>query len=179
MFTKTIIFLTILLMPLIQIELKNNKGEKTRIKNFENYEATVLWFISPECPLCQNYTLTIKKLQEKFGQKVRFIAIVSGKDFSIKDLENFKREYKMNIEVLFDEEKKLVKHLGASITPEVFVYDKKSKLVYSGRIDNWAYAPGKTRTVITKHELSDVLQKLNDGKIVPFHKTQAVGCFIE
>jgi hypothetical protein len=72
-----------------------------------------------------------------------------------------------------------VKHLAASITPEVFVYDKTSKLVYSGRIDNWAYAPGKTRTVITKNELADVLQKLSEGKNVSFHKTQAVGCFIE
>jgi thiol-disulfide isomerase/thioredoxin len=166
-------------MPLVQIELKNSKGEKTKIKNFENYEATVLWFISPECPLCQNYTLTIKNIQQKYNSKIRFIGIVSGKDFTSKEIENFKKEYGIKIEILFDEEKKLVKHIGASITPEVFVYDKTSKLVYSGRIDNWAYAPGKTRTVITKHELADVLQKLNEGKIVPFHKTQAVGCFIE
>lgn len=179
MFTKTIIFLTILLMPLVQIELKNNKGEKTKIKDFEKYQATILWFISPECPLCQNYTLTIKKFQKKYNSKIRFIGIVSGKDFTANDIEKFKREYQIKIEVLFDEEKKLVKHLGASITPEVFVYDKSSKLVYSGRIDNWAYAPGKTRTVITKNELADVLHKLNEGKIVPFHKTQAVGCFIE
>lgn len=179
MFTKTIIFLTILLMPLVQIELKNNKGEKTRIKDFGKYHATILWFISPECPLCQNYTLTIKKFQEKYNSKIRFIGIVRGKDFTIEDIEKFKREYQIKIEVLFDEEKKLVKHLAASITPEVFVYDKTSKLVYSGRIDNWAYAPGKTRTVITKNELADVLQKLSEGKNVSFHKTQAVGCFIE
>jgi hypothetical protein len=28
-------------MPLVQIELKNNKGEKTRIKDFGKYHATI------------------------------------------------------------------------------------------------------------------------------------------
>jgi hypothetical protein len=51
-------------------------------------------------------------------------------------------------------------------------------LVYSGRIDNWAYELGKKRTVITSHDLENVLQNLSAGKEVKPFQTKAVGCFI-
>lgn len=180
MFLKPILFvLTLLSLPLVQIELTNLKGQKIKIQQFDQYKATVVWFLSPDCPLCQNYTLTIKKLQEKHGKQIRIIGIVSGKNSSIQEILNYQNEYQLTINILRDEEKKLSKLLNASITPEVFVFNQKQKLVYSGRIDNWAYAPGKKRTVITQHELEDVLGKLCKNQDVTYFKTKAVGCFIE
>ncbi|MFY8021188.1 MAG: redoxin domain-containing protein [Bacteroidia bacterium] len=180
MFLKALLFvLTLISLPLVRVELKNLDGQKTRIQQFDQYKASVLWFISPDCPLCQNYTLTIKKIQEKYGKQIRIIGIVSGKQTSIQDIKKFKKEYQIDISVLLDEEMKLCKLLGASITPEVFVFNKKQELVYSGRIDNWAYALGRKRTVITQHELDDVLGKLCHNQEVSYFKTKAVGCFIE
>jgi thiol-disulfide isomerase/thioredoxin len=180
MFLKLIITLITFASPsLVQIELKSLQNKSVYINNFEQFDATTLWFISPECPLCQNYTLTIKNIKKKYGNSVRVIGIVSGKYFSIKEVEQFKKDYNIELDVYFDYDKKLAKYLGASITPEVFVFNKKSELVYSGRIDNWAYAPGKKRAVITKHELDDVLLQLKQGTKFTYFKTQAIGCFIE
>jgi hypothetical protein len=68
--------------------------------------------------------------------------------------------------------------MQATITPEVFVMNQKKEIVYSGRIDNWAYELGKKRTVITEHDLANVLENLNKGIVVKPYQTKAVGCFI-
>jgi thiol-disulfide isomerase/thioredoxin len=96
-------------------------------------QTAVYVFISPECPLCQNYTKTLNAFHQTYASKqIALVAIVPGK-----------------------------------------------ALVYAGRIDNWAYAPGRKRTIITEHDLRNALNAYVAGKPVPVSKTKAVGCFIE
>ena len=81
--------------------------------------------------------------------------------------------------LLRDPENKLVKALGATITPEVFVLNGQYEVMYSGRIDNWAYELAKKRKLITAHDLQDALEAMLAGKKVIVTQTKAVGCFIE
>ncbi|MBP8250143.1 MAG: hypothetical protein KAX72_08570, partial [Chitinophagales bacterium] len=80
---------------------------------------------------------------------------------------------------IFDEQSSLVNQLQASITPESFIVDNKGKVVYSGAIDNWAVDLGQKRQVITEFYVRDVLYALLSGSKIPYHKTTAVGCYIE
>ena len=80
---------------------------------------------------------------------------------------------------LIDENKHLVNALKARITPEVFVFNSHCQLTYSGRIDNWAYAPVKTRPNANIHDLKNQLQQLMHKQNIPYTSKTAIGCFIE
>ena len=162
------------------MSLKNLEGKYEFIGNFNKKKAYVIFFLSPECPLCQSYSLTIKQLYEKYHTKeIAFAAIVPGTEYSLLKIVEYRNGYGLkNIPFFLDPNYAFSKQTKASITPEVFVLNQESKLVYSGRIDNWAYELGKKRTVITSHDLENVLQNLSIGKTVQPYQTKAVGCFI-
>ena len=162
------------------MSLKNLEGKYEFIGNFNKKKAYVIFFLSPECPLCQSYSLTIKKLHEKFkSQGIDFVAIIPGTEYSLLKIVEYRNGYGLkNIPFYLDPNYAFAKQSKASITPEVFVLNQNNHLVYSGRIDNWAYELGKKRAVITSHDLEIVLQNLSAGKEVKPYQTKAVGCFI-
>lgn len=162
----------------IQIETLDSK--KTSIDHYSDYKATVIYFLSPECPLCQSYSLNINQLKSQFESKgFRFLGIVSGTYFSKTEVRSFIKEYKLNIPIYMDVKAAFAKQLDATITPEVFVLGKSKETLYSGRIDNWAYELSRKRKVITEHNLLDALNAINKRQKIKTTKTKAVGCYIE
>ncbi|MFN5920890.1 MAG: redoxin domain-containing protein [Bacteroidota bacterium] len=143
-------------------------------------QTAVYVFISPECPLCQNYTKTLNAFHQTYASKqIALVAIVPGKAYTSKQVADFARTYKVKFSVFIDENKKLTRYFKATITPEAFLFVPDKGLVYAGRIDNWAYAPGRKRTIVTEHDLRNALDAYVAGKPVPVSKTKAGGCFIE
>jgi thiol-disulfide isomerase/thioredoxin len=162
------------------MSLKNLEGKFEFVGNSNKKKAYVILFLSPECPLCQSYSLTIKQLYEKYQTKeIAFAAIVPGTDYSLSKIVEYRNGYGLkNIPFYLDPNYAFAKQSKATITPEVFVLNQNNQLVYRGRIDNWAYELGKKRAVITSHDLEIVLQNLSIGKTVQPYQTKAVGCFI-
>ena len=146
----------------------------------EKRPLSVLLFLSPECPLCQNYAPTIQKIQDSFPEeKVKFFGIVSGEFYSRESILKYKLKYGIDMPILFDPKIRLADYLDATTTPEAVVINDKEKVVYIGAIDNWAISLGQKRLEATAHYLRDALaNSLNDVKVNP-SKTKAVGCFIE
>jgi peroxiredoxin len=163
-----------------QITLYGTKGERTTDSQLMEGKATVFYFLSPECPLCQSYSLTIKQLFERFSTKgIHMVGIIPGTDYTNLDISTFKHHYGLPIPLWKDEAFKLAKKYNATITPEVVVVDAKGKVLYQGRIDNWAYELAKKRKVITEHNLQDALENIIQNKPVRVPRTKAVGCYIE
>ncbi len=166
--------------PLHTIPLTNLKNQSTTLAFSPQTKATVIYFLSPECPLCQSYTLTINQLAKTYQNKgIAFVGVVPGKDYSIASILHYKRNYQLSIPLLVDPQLKLTKTLGATITPKAFVISNQQKVLYKGRIDNWAYELGKKRKVITEHNLKDALEALLHHQAIKVTQTKAVGCFIE
>ena len=137
-----------------------------------------LVFISPECPLSQNYMLTLNHLQIKFDGKLTVIGIFPGSAFKDDVYLNFEKKYGVIFKLLKDEKKLLVKKLGASITPEVFLLDSSRQVIYSGAIDDWVVSLGKKRKNISEHFLNDAMEQSFAGQQVQPARTKAIGCFI-
>jgi thiol-disulfide isomerase/thioredoxin len=143
-------------------------------------KVSVLVMISPECPLCQSYSRTLNLLYNKYkSQDVKFYGVVPGKTFEKEAVQQYIEQYRIAFPVWFDPNLIFTRNVGASKTPEVFVYNNKFELQYSGRIDNWAFEPGKKRKVITEHNLDETLQSLLAGKMIKIKRTEAIGCYIE
>ena len=163
-----------------KIMLVNSNVQTSTIQVITQRKPTVFIFISPECPLCQSYTLTINQLIKKYANiGIQFLGIVPGTDFSSEQVLSFNRTYKSTLPIWFDKQLKLTQAIGAKITPEVFFVSNNGKLLYSGRIDNWAYELSKKRKVITQHDLINALESYIHHKPITITKTKAIGCFIE
>ena len=158
--------------------LKTTDGKDFKIDPVAN-TASVIVFLLPDCPASQNYTLSLNQFSEKYAaNKVAFYGVFPA--FVKKDeIVEFQKEYHIKFPLLMDDKQSLTNALHAHVAPGVFVLDQRGTVVYSGRIDDWMYAVGKKRTVITHHELQDALDAIVQGKKVVISKTQAVGCIID
>lgn len=139
---------------------------------------TLFIFLSPDCPLCRNYSGTLDSIYNQYKNKVQVYGIIPGKAYSDEEVKQFIHEYNIQFPLLTDSDKKLTAYLHATVTPQVILLDDKFQLVYKGAIDNWLQSLGKQRVKATQFFLSDALQQSTSDKTVLVKRTRAVGCRI-
>ena len=165
---------------LFEIKLDDINEKKHSISNIESNVLSVFYFLAPECPLSQNYTKSINEIYTEFStQKVMFYGVFCGRVYSNKEMMSFVSDYDIEMICLKDEKYELSSILNAKITPEVFVLDNTGRVVYSGKIDNWAESLGVKRQVVTKFFLKDALKQYLNNEPILINKTEAVGCILE
>jgi len=176
-----IFFLTLTSHLKAQFIFSNDTINNTEIhRNDSSIKANVYFFLSPECPLCRSYTSTINELYSRYQTKgFNFIGVITGTQFSTYCIEEFKNRYHLKPTIIIDANKKITNQLKATITPEVVVVGTNGYTLYSGRIDDWAYALGKKRKHITDHSLVNALEDILNERIIKNPKTIAIGCYIE
>jgi peroxiredoxin len=135
-------------------------------------------FLSPECPLCQNYSLALNDLQEKFETDLDILGIFPGKAYDQEAYQGFRDKYHIRFPLLTDTSFGLVKQLSARVTPEVFLMDTGWKILYHGAIDNWVTALGKHRNKATEHYLEDGIGEYLRKSPILVKETKPVGCYI-
>ncbi|MDP5172296.1 MAG: redoxin domain-containing protein [Bacteroidia bacterium] len=141
---------------------------------------TVFIFLSPECPLCENYSATLKTLRAQFPEEeVSFVGIFSGQWYSRDEIQHFLARYQPPVKVVLDPRYQLQALFQATVTPEAVVVNRSGKVEYQGKIDNWIVSLGKKRTVVNQLYLQDALAALLKGEEPAIRQTEAVGCFIE
>lgn len=139
----------------------------------------VVLFLSPSCPICQYYALPLREMAQDYSPRgVEFEALVPGRQFSAEQDAAFRRTYELPFAVLPDLGGQHYT-LGASVTPEVFVFDRTGKQVYTGRIDDSYAAIGKRRSRARTHELRDALDALLLGETVKVSHAPPIGCLIQ
>lgn len=158
------------------VKLKDIKNKTTSIDSGE--KNTAILFLGTDCPITQKYISRIREIVEEFKPTTAFYGVFP-KQFTVKEIKDFKKEYKIEFTLLSDNEMELAKHLGATVTPEVFLLDKDFNLQYQGAIDNWFYELGKSRLNTTENYLIDALTAVAKGKTPSISKTEAIGCFIQ
>jgi hypothetical protein len=141
-------------------------------------KATVLIFVSCDCPISNRYAPEIRRLHAKFAPKgIKFWLVYPNGDETSNAIRQHTNDYQIPCPVLRDPQHAVVKQSKATITPEAVVYIASGKAVYRGRIDNRYVVLGKERPHATQHDLDATLQAILDGKPVPASHP-AVGCYI-
>jgi len=164
----------------ISIQVNNLKDEAFNWESLNHNKATVFIFISPECPLCENYSVTFNDLQKKYeDRQIQLIGIVPGKYYSVQQVDSFLNKYQMNLEVLMDTEYAFCNYFEAKVTPEVFVLNAEKETIYQGKIDNWIHALGIKRSVVNELYLQDAIEAILNNTEPNIKKTEAIGCLIE
>jgi len=136
-------------------------------------------FLSPECPLCKNYTTVLNKISQDFSlDSFVIIGIVSGRSYSPEDVNSFKKEFLVDFQLFIDPAKKLTNYLEATITPEVVLMSEKGKLIYRGAIDDWVTDLGKNKIRPEKEYLRLAVTQYINHQPISIKKTKPKGCYI-
>ncbi|MBN8854367.1 MAG: redoxin domain-containing protein [Sphingobacteriales bacterium] len=138
----------------------------------------VVVFLSPECPLCRNYTLTLNQLYKQYGDHVRFTGIVPGKAYTAADVKEFTDKYKITWPVYIDTGKTISTALQAKVTPEAYLLRGQKKVYYHGSIDNWIKELGGASARPTIFYLRDAINETLADKPVQIAYNKPVGCLI-
>ncbi len=156
--------------------LKDAMDKEHSLKDLSHdKKATVVMFISTQCPVSNNYNERIIALHNNYKDRgVQFIGINSNKRESVKDIAEHNKANKFRFLVLKDLRNEIADNFGAKRTPEIYLLDEKRILRYHGAIDNSQNDP-------ETHYLSEVLDLVVAGKEIPeaLKKTKAFGCTIK
>lgn len=144
----------------------------------DSMPLNVYFFLATSCPISQQYTAEIKRLNQLYSPKAVNIYLVFPSNKK-KDVKKFMSTYGLNMEVIIDKKFNLVNELDATVTPEVFLLNEKKEILYHGAIDNWYYALGKNRLEITSHYLEDAISATKNIRSIYRPYVAPVGCFIE
>jgi len=144
----------------------------------ENVLAIAIVFLSPECPLSQNYCLVLNNLQKKYKDQVKIIGVFPGDEFDDSTCSNFQQKYKVGFQLVKDPVKKLTRMIGATITPEVFLLDSNRKILYKGAIDDWVVSLGQKKAAPENNYLENAIRHYTDHQVITPSVTRAIGCFI-
>lgn len=158
----------------------NLKGEETDIEIAQNTKGIVYFFLVPDCPFAQFYTMSVNQVYSVYHKKdFQFYGIVPGDLYKLNEIDSFKSQYSFLPEILIDKKYKLSKKYGVNVVPQVVVTDTKGVVLYSGKIDDQAIQAGQKKYQPTQFYLLNALKSIYIGMPVVVKKTNAVGCYIE
>lgn len=156
------------------------KGKTTNIDIKTNTKAIVYFFMVPDCPFAQFYTMSVNQVYSQYYTKdVQFFGIVPGNLYSLNEIDSFKYQYNFLPEILIDKTYSLAKKYNVKVVPQVVVTDVKGNVLYTGKIDDQAILAGQKKYQPTQFYLLDALKNISLGKPVKVKRTNAVGCYIE
>lgn len=163
-----------------QARLTSLAGEPLAVSDLMTTELTVVIFMSPECPLCENYSASLKQLRSVFSEnEVSFVGVFSGSWYTSEEIIRFMARYQPPVTAVMDVDYILKHRFAASVTPEAVLIKAPGEIMYQGKIDNWIVSLGKKRTVVTEYYLRDAIKACLLGTRPEVSQTEPVGCFIE
>ena len=92
-------------------QLIDVRQQKNISISFKNKPYSLFIFISPECPLCQNYTQKINDLKRIFNLQLNVYGIVPGKAYAVKDIVAFENTYHTTFDIFIDPKQKFTHYL--------------------------------------------------------------------
>ncbi len=156
-----------------QIEVK--EGAKTVTVSPSKSEATVLIFISTQCPISNSYNERMSALHKDYdGKNVQLIFVNANANESPAEIAEHAKANKFPFPVYKDAGNALADKFGATVTPETYVFDKAGVLRYHGYIDDAANAAR-----VQVHGARKAIDAVLAGKPVEIKDARSFGCTIK
>ena len=157
------------------IKLATLTGETTDLAANVNKNGILVIFVSVQCPVSNAYNQRMEALAQQWRARgFAVVGINSNRTESSDAIAAHAREHGLTFPILKDNDNRLADALGASFTPETYLFDSSGTLRYHGRIDD-----SKDPSGISKRDLTDALEALSSGKTISVTETKAFGCTIK
>ena len=143
--------------------------------------GTVVMFICNHCPFVIHVINKIVSISENYKENISFVAISSNDVINYPDdspelMKKFAVNKNFSFPYLFDETQEVAKSFDAACTPDFFLYNNESKLVYRGQMDD--SRPGNGIPV-TGNDLKSALDNLIKNKEISADQKPSIGCNIK
>lgn len=157
------------------VELATLTGEKTQLHSYAGKSGTLVLFIATRCPISNDYNSRMAELARDYAARgFAVIGINPNRTEPAEEVVKHAADNSLGFAVLKDPNNRVADYLGASFTPEAYLFDRDWVLRYHGRIDN-----SQNPANITSRDLRTALDAVGAGKPVPVAETKAFGCTIK
>ena len=165
--------------PVPDFHLRDTLGAVHTRAEWKGSKAVLLFFVITDCPVGNSYVPEMNRIHEAYSARgVQVYAVQADPGVAAAEVAKYAREYGYTFPVLLDPGQALVKHTGATVTPEAAVLASDGKLLYLGRIDNRVEDFGETRPRATENDVRNALDAVLSGKPVAHATTRSIGCAI-
>jgi len=160
------------------VRFKDIRYLERSLDDFGPRKATVLVFVTNDCPLVRRYYPVLRDLEKKYqGRGVVFAAVNVSPGDSIREMARQPIDFDLPFSFVKDVGAKVAMQLGVTRTPEVVVLDDKSTLRYRGRIDD-QHRLGGSLPKAMQNNLIDAIDSVLNGSSVSTSETPVDGCAI-
>ena len=168
-------------IPSPDVKMKDVSGKEISFKDAQKENGLLVMFSCNTCPVVKKYeerTLEIAKYALDKNIGVILLNPNEGsrsKGDSFDDMKEYATKKGYTFSYVIDNDHQMADAFGATRTPEVFLFDKSGKLIYTGAIDD---NPNSSQEVSRKH-LKMAIDEQIAGKEVTSKTTRSVGCTIK
>jgi peroxiredoxin len=161
------------------VSFADRAGKKVSLHELAGTKATVVVFMSFECPISISYSPQLAEMAKRHApQGVSFVGVCASETETADSVARQAADFKLGFPVFHDAQGAAVAAFKAEKTPEVFVLDHNLVLRYCGRIDDSYAARLKRNLLVKTHDLDAALGELVAGKAVSHPVSEAIGCLI-
>jgi peroxiredoxin len=151
-------------------------------------DVVVIVLLANHCPWVRGMDQDLINLvndQKEKSVKIIGLSVNHREDDRLPAMQQHAQKVGYNFTYLFDESQQLGRDLGATRTPEYFVFNKERKLVYMGLLYN---SPAKMNLDgsihhingdVTEFYVSTAITKTLTGEILDVSETRAHGCSVK
>jgi peroxiredoxin len=162
--------------------LPDLNGKKVSLADFADAPALLVIFMCNHCPYVKHVADVLAKLTKEYQQRGVAVVGINSNDVSnfpddspAKMIEEAKfRGY--SFPYLYDESQAVAKAYRAACTPDFYVFDQLSRLVYRGQMDS--SRPGNDIPV-TGADLRAALDAVLANQPAPINQKPSLGCNIK
>lgn len=152
-------------------------GKQTKTLSFVS-RLHLFILLSPECPLCKNYSTVLSSIQKEFKADLSVHGIVPGKAYSAKEISKYANDYKIPFPIYIDPQKEFTNYIKGTVTPEVILMNKQGEVIYRGAIDDWVSELGKKKLVVSNEYLKNAIKQYLKNEPVSIKTVEPKGCLI-
>jgi peroxiredoxin len=157
-------------------------GSIIKMSEYSQGHITVVMFLCNHCPYVLHVNVELVRIANHYSTLgVKFLAISSndvdrypqdGPD----EMSKHGKEVGYSFPYLYDESQEVAKAYDAACTPDLYVFDQNSLLVYRGRLDDSRPNNG---IELSGRDLRSALDALLVGKHIPEPHYPSMGCNIK
>jgi peroxiredoxin len=154
-------------------------GKSCSLEDLKDKDVLVVCITCNHCPVAVAYEDRLVAFAKKHCGKDSKVALVAinvnnSEADKLPAMKDRAKNKGFNFPYAYDPSQKIARDLGASKTPEFFVFNKERRLVYTGAMDDSMKADK-----VSKHYVEDAVVAALKGQTPAKETTPAVGCGIQ
>jgi len=159
----------------------DGKLKAVSIADVTGTAGTLVVFTCDHCPFARGWEGRIVELGNAYVKKGVGVILINANDPSEHEEDGFAgmqaraKSANMQFPYVVDETSNVARAFGATVTPEVYLFDRHGKLAYHGAVDDNRKEPEK----VQNHYLKEALDAVVSGKLPAVPETKSLGCGIK